>query len=260
MNNLQPESLSLVQHQRVMTHHLRDPQGHCAPPQVSDRRVGIYRELVFNNIESLLSSAFPVIVSLLSRDQWLALVREFVKDYRAQTPYFTQLSAEFVAFLAERGVADDEPPCLVELAHYERVELDLYMQDRLTGDQRLPEGSLLDECLGLASAALPLAYAYPVHQIRPDVCFDAPPSSPTLLLLFQDANEEVRFFELQPFSYQLVVKLASNGQDGRPPSTTRALLLDMADQAGVSDRDWFLQQAQGLLQRLNALQVFTLLS
>ena len=133
--NANPLALSqhqtLEQHQTLMGQYLRNPEHIAAPKGLDERRAAIYSELVFNNIESQLSGAFPVICSILSTADWHALVREFVRDYRAQTPYFTQLSAEFVSFMANRTAAEGEHAFLLELAQYERVELDLYMMDEM---------------------------------------------------------------------------------------------------------------------------------
>src|SRR6187401_1863361 len=41
--------------------HLRDPARHPAPDDIEDRRMAIYRDLVFNGLEALLASNFPVI-------------------------------------------------------------------------------------------------------------------------------------------------------------------------------------------------------
>ena len=58
-----PERLRAQQFE--LTRHLRDPQASPAPAGIEDRRLAIYRDLFFNNIESLLSGNFPVICQLL---------------------------------------------------------------------------------------------------------------------------------------------------------------------------------------------------
>lgn len=240
MNNLQ-----LKDQQFSMGKYLRDPDQISKPNNMDERRVGIYRDLVFNNIESLLSSAFPVINSILTDEQWQALVREFLRDFRAQTPYYTQLSAEFVVFLSQRTIRDNEPAFLIELAHYERIELDLYMLDENSNQNHKPTGSLLDTPLSLSTLAIPLAYQYPVHRIGNDFVPDKPPLHPTFLLLFQDEEQEVRFFELQPLAYQLVLKLAEGKK-----SSGATLLKEIG-----ANHTTLLQQGEQLLNQLNSLNV-----
>jgi len=261
------EQPSLAEHQRTMGLHLRDPDNAPAPDNLDARRLGIYRELVFNNIESQLSAAFPVINSILSTQTWQALVREFLRNYRAQTPYFTQLSAEFVDFLANReldklsnkDLDKSLPAFLLELAHYERVELDIFMMDK-TEDEisavaqtkvEISNIDLLNKPLRLTSTTQLLAYAYPVHKVSPNFLPEHAPAQPTLLLLFQDDEQEVRFFELQPLAYQVLSKL-SDGQAIKGLT----LLGSIAKDIKLEVSETFLQQGLALLAQLNALNVF----
>lgn len=253
---------TLAEHQQAMTSYLRDPEQVSAPEQLDPRRVGIYRDLVFNNVESQLSTSFPVIHSILEEQHWHALVRAFLRDYRAQTPYFSQLSAEFVNFLNQRTTDTSlqdtsnqdtgfhEPDFLLELAHYERVELDLYMLDREASSVLEDSDQLLTTAITLANVTLPLAYQYPVHQISPEYQPETPPAQPTCLLLFQDHEQEVRFFELQPLAYHLVIKLAENKS-----STGYELLTELAEGLQLPANEQFYEQGTGLLKQLHSLGV-----
>ena len=61
--------------------YLRDPE-HAAPlPDVERRRLDLYAELVFNNVEELLAANFPVIRSLHEDEAWHALVRDFYREF-----------------------------------------------------------------------------------------------------------------------------------------------------------------------------------
>ena len=71
---------------------LSDPERRAAPPDIESRRVGIYRDLIYNNIESFLSGGFPVLRSLYSDERWHALVRDFVRDHVSHSPYFLETS------------------------------------------------------------------------------------------------------------------------------------------------------------------------
>ena len=50
--------------------HIRDPERHPAPTDIEDRRMQIYRDLFFNNVNRFLSSSFPVIRKLYDDDDW----------------------------------------------------------------------------------------------------------------------------------------------------------------------------------------------
>tara|TARA_R100000656_G_scaffold95627_2_gene69434 strand:- start:1541 stop:2014 length:474 start_codon:yes stop_codon:yes gene_type:complete len=115
--------------------HLRDPDANPAPPDIEDRRMKIYRELVYNNIESFIATGFPVLRQLIADQHWHALVRDFVSRHCSHSPYFLEISHEFLKYLQEeRQFLVSDPPFMLELAHYEWVELAL---DVAEGD--LPE-------------------------------------------------------------------------------------------------------------------------
>ncbi|OEC36203.1 Putative DNA-binding domain-containing protein [Pseudomonas cuatrocienegasensis] len=79
-----------------------------------------------NNIEGFISGAFPVLHRLIEASRWQRLVRSFIAEHQARTPYFLQISQEFLAWLQQGYVAEaGDPPFVLELAHYEWVELAL---------------------------------------------------------------------------------------------------------------------------------------
>jgi len=243
--------MTLKMHQTSMGQYLRDPENIPAPNGLDKRRASIYSDLVFNNIESQLASGFPVIHSILSTEDWQAIVREFLRDYRAQTPYFTKLSAEFVSFIANKTPAKYEHDFLLELAHYERVELDLYMMDEAHERTNIAEGDLLTAPLHIASTTQLLAYAYPVHKISPSNLPTDTPEQATYLLLFQDHEQEVRFFEIQPLAYRLIEKISE-----KESSDGLSLLSEIAEEMNLNMNDIFIQQGKQLLSQLNALNIF----
>ena len=98
--------------QDALAAHIRDPDNVAPPAGVEERRLKIYRELFFNNVESLLAGNFPVLRRICGDDGWRTLVRAFYRDHDCHTPLFTELAREFLRYLderAERG-GHDEPP------------------------------------------------------------------------------------------------------------------------------------------------------
>ncbi|WP_396617055.1 DUF2063 domain-containing protein [Lysobacter soli] len=236
--------------QLALTRHLRDPQSAAAPDGVEDRRIAIYRDLVFNNVESLLAGNFPVLKQVLGDADWRALVRDFFRVHRAQTPLFPELGREFLRFLDARDDASPTlPPFAGELAHYEWVELALQISDA-----ELPafdaNGDLLDGVPLLSPLAWPLAYAWPVHQIGPDHRPDTPPAEPTLLLVRRGPDGEVRFSQLSPLAFRLLQRL-----DESPSLTGRAQLEALAAEAGHADVDAFVAQGCALFEQMRSVGV-----
>lgn len=116
------EATGLRAQQFALSRHLRDPDAAPAPDGIEARRLAIYRDLFYNNLQGLLAGNFPVIRKTLDDDAWHALVRAFYAGHRCRTPLFTEIGREFVRWL-EAEVDEDAslPPWLPELAHYEWV-------------------------------------------------------------------------------------------------------------------------------------------
>lgn len=244
---LPPAPERLRAQQWELTRHLRDPQASPAPAGIEDRRLGVYRELLFNNIEGLLSGNFPVLSQLLGPQRWPALVRDFYRDHRCRTPLFAEIAREFLRYLDERE--DLQPPFLPELAHYEWVELALQLSQAQApaDDSGIEDAALLDHGPRLSPLAWPLAYAWPVHRLGPDYQPAQPPPAPTLLLLRRQADGQVRFSELSPLAFRLVQRLGES-----PALTAREQLLALAAEAGSDDRDGFLALGHDLLRQMRA--------
>jgi hypothetical protein len=239
---------TLYQQQDTLTRYLRDPD-HCAPPAGMDvARAQVYRDLVFSNLSSLLSGTFPVLVKTLGDGEWRSLVRIFLRDYRAQTPKFGEIAHEFVEFLASEPLALSDgpwPPFMVELAHYEWVEMALQQSEA----EPLPAsdaGLLLDRPLQVSPLAWPLAYAWPVQLVGPDYRPDSPPAQPTLLLVCRDEGWNVRFSELSPLAWRLLQRIGEF-----PRLDGRAQLEGLAVEAGMVGSPEFIDNGLALLQQMH---------
>lgn len=243
-NLFPPVPDALREQQFRLAAHLRDPATNPPPPDLEDRRLSIYRELFFNNIEGLLSGNFPVIRKTLGEARWRELVRTFYVQHRSQTPLFAEIGREFIRFLQGRAEAGSQDPgWLAEMAHYEWVELGLQIAD----DEfplHDPEGDLMSGVPVLSPVAWPLAYTWPVPQIGPDFQPAIPPDSHTLLLVRRDAQYEVRFAEISPLVFRLLEILRTGEMSGRQA------LLQLAQEAAVDDLPAFLEQGRAMLQRM----------
>lgn len=243
-----PEAPSRLRAQQfALTRHLRDPQGQPAPPGIEERRLAIYRDLLFNNVESLLAGNFPVICRMLGESDWKNLVREFFRDHRCQTPLFPELPREFLRFLEARDANEPllvEKPFLLELAHYEWVELALQIA-QAQAPLHDPQGSLLDDAPVLSALAWPLAYRWPVHRIGPEYQPTAQPPEPTLLLLRREGDGGVRFSLLSPLAFRLLQRLGES-----PGLSGRDQLQALAQEAGSDDAASFLEHGHQLLEQM----------
>lgn len=208
--------------QAELTQHIRDPARFRGPSGIEGRRLKIYRELLYNNVEGFLSSGFPVLRSIYADERWHAMVRDFMASHLCRSPYFLEISEEFLAYLQhERGERSDDPPFLCELAHYEWVELALDVApDEPQGE---PSGDLLDGCPRVSSLAWPLAYQFPVHQLGAAFQPDVAPAQPTYLVVYRTREDAVEFMEINAVTYRLLELLQSE-----PAITGRQALEQLA--------------------------------
>ena len=229
-----PERLNRLQNEFAA--HIRDPEGHAAPGGVEDRRMKIYRELFFNNVQSLLASNFPVLRTLYDKERWRQLVRDFYSEHRCQTPLFPEVAKEFLRYLQDhRKARPDDPGFLLELAHYEWVELALALDERDLADVVAdPGGDLLKQTPVLSPLAWPLGYRYPVHLIKAEYQPIHPPEQASHILVYRNRRDEVKFMKLNEVSRLLLELMREDsGATGLELLTQVAASIEHPDPARV---------------------------
>lgn len=230
--------------------HIRDPEHQPAPAGIEDRRMGIYRELFFNNLNKLLGKTFPVLRKVLGEEEWRALVRDFMVRHRAKTPYFLEISGEFVEFLAKSPpMIAEKLPFLAELAHYEWAELALSVStdsDDLSAVD--PAGDLLEGVPVKSVLAWPLSYRYPVHRISKNFQPAAPGAQLTCLAIYREPDDELGFMELNSMTTALLERTGDNpaGLSGRE------LLLGLAKDIGYTDAAGLVEHGRQAMEGLRA--------
>ncbi len=231
----QPPRVDFMRVQRDFAAHIRDPEHTQGPADVEARRMAIYRDLFFNNIAGLLASAFPVVHTLLPDQHWRELIRDFMVRHRARTPLFLELSQEFLDYLGTTRAAQttEDPPFLVELAHYEWVELALAVSDDEPSPSHAdPNGDLLDAEPVVSPLAWNLSYRYPVHRIAPDCQPDTPGEAPSHLVVYRNRTERIAFLEINAVTQRLLMLLQDD-----TPRTGREALQTIAQELGHPEPD-----------------------
>lgn len=217
---------SFQQTQHKFTQYLRDPDNQPMPPDIESRRMAIYRDLIYNNIESFASSGFPVLRKIVEDEKWHQLIRGFLVTYRAHTPLFSKLSQEILQYL--ENITPEQyglPPFYFELAYYEWLEASLALDAReAKADNMSIEGDLLSQTPVLNPLIVGSTFIWPVHKISPDYMPETPPEQPTHLLVYRDRNHEVGFLELNIVSAYLVEQLKT-----QEDKTGQQILDEIAD-------------------------------
>ena len=235
--------------------HIRDPDHAPAPEGVEDRRMGVYRNLFFNNLRNLLGGMFPVIRKIVSDDKWARLIRLFMQRHRAGTPYFLQLPREFLDFLQnEYELQEDDFPFLLELAHYEYAEIELSISEDVNDMEGVdPEGDLVARVPVRSVLTRIFAYSYPVHRIAPDYLPREPAEQPVFLALYRGGDDKVRFLELNPVTAGLLEAMEHN----ETLQTGEQLLRSLAQQIDYPDADALVRHGAKALEEMRQLEIMT---
>lgn len=248
MNNVNLHEPAFIQRQREFASCIRDPGPSACPADVEPRRMAIYEALFFNNVQAFLTDAFPVLKRITSERHWLGMARDFYARHACVSPLFTRLAQEFLHYLEfERGQQDGDPPFLLELAHYEWVELALAFSDAQPPTLPVdPTGDLLDGCPQVSPLAWSLGYRYAVHRIGPDYLPAEPAPEPVYLLVYRDRKDDLGFLEVNALTHALLAALRC-----APGVTGRMALQAIAEATGQS-QETLLLEGTCLLAELRA--------
>ena len=231
--------------QQQLSRHLRHPGEHLPPQGVEDRRLEIYRDLIYNNIEGFIAGGFPVLREITDDRRWHAMVRDFIYRHRSASPYFLEISQEFLQYLQSERIRDSaEPDFLLELAHYEWVELAL---DVAQGE--LPPFNNNTDVLASPLEVSPLlwclSYCYPVHKIGPDYQPQSPPDDPTFLLVYRNRADHVEFMLSNAVTVRLIKLLQES------TCTGTMALGQLAQEMQHPQPEQLVVQGESLLQDLH---------
>lgn len=231
-------------YQYAFTAHIRDPKAHPRPAGVEARRMKVYTELLYNNIEGFLLACFPVLRQVLGARKWAKLVRAFFSTHHSRTPYFRQIPDEFIQFLQNAWTPPEGyPPFTLALAHYEWIELVLSVSNRSADRTVDAKGDLLEGVPLLNPVLANLHYDWPVQRIAPRR--KVLPAE-TFFLVFRDPEDQVQFSEINAFTARLLTLLEPGTLTGR------AALLQVADESRHPDPALILRAGSALLEDLRS--------
>lgn len=240
-----------IKKQFEFTNHIRDPEGTTPPSGIEDRRMAIYRELFFNNLESFVADSCPVFRSLVTDDYWNALIRDFFIKHRCHSPLFLEITKEFIDYLQqEREPDENDLPFMLELMHYEWAEQALYIaEDNVDFTTIDPNGDLLDGIPVISPVAWPLSYSYPVHKISEDFQPTKDQTEPAFLVVYRDRTFDVGFLEINPVTARLLELIMQNDAKAL---TGREILEAIAKELGHDNPENIINAGFEIMQDLQA--------
>lgn len=240
----QPE---FIRKQFEFAAHIRDPERNPVPDNIEDRRMAVYRELFFNNVEDFMASSYPVLQEILGEDRWLAMIRDYFAHHRAETPLFPEMPAEFLSYLQNtRKPQADDFPFMIELAHYEWMELAAAHENaEIDWDHIDPDGDLATGHPVISPLAWVLSYRFPVHRIRTDYLPTEAPDQATSIIVYRNKEDEVGFIEINPVTSILLQHLQQD-----PALTGREALLNISQDMQHANPDAVISGGLDILEDL----------
>ncbi|WP_047551213.1 HvfC family RiPP maturation protein [Methylotenera sp. G11] len=215
------ELAGFQRYQLAFTARLRDPQNQPPLAGVPDERMAVYEEIVFNNLFESVSACFPVARKVLGKRRWLKLNQAFMRDYSANDPLFRSIPAQFIEFLQLPAPGLQQlPPYFISLCHYEWVELSVASAAAAVIQEAQPAVDLGHGRPVFSPSMQLLNYEYAVHRISPRHKPRQPES--TQLLVFRNADDHVKFIELNAVTYRLISLLQDQPLSGRQALTLLA--------------------------------------
>ncbi len=245
-----PDRPDFVQLQYAFAAHVRDPEHNPCPGDIEVRRIKIYCELFYNNVEGFMASTYPVLRSIIPDRRWHAMMRDYYARHQSHTPLFPEMPREFLKYLEhECATEPDDPPFMLELAHYEWVELALSILDESIDDRTFEIPAQNDDLLAGVPVASPLAwilgYHFPVHKISADFQPQTPGDQMTYLIVYRYARDEIHFIETNPVTARLFQLIINN--TGTERRNGKALLEQIAVELNHAQPDAVIEGGRAIL-------------
>ena len=203
---MRSEPMHFTEYQTAFAARIRDPRAAPRPRGAPARRMRVYEELLYNNLEGFLLAGYPITRLLLGARAWKQTVRRFFAEHRCHSPLFRDIPKAFLDWMETRHAQlFPDLPFLAEFMHYEWLELSVSVTpDEPDMAAVEPDGDLLTGRPALNPSARLACYRYPVHRIGPQFTPGAPDGQTWCYLLHRDEKDDVRFTVLNPVAARLV--------------------------------------------------------
>ena len=199
--------LDFERYQTDFTAHIRAPKLHKKPANVNTARMAVYQNAVFNNMAESVNVCFPVCQAVLGKRAWQKLMREFVANFAAASPIFKDIPAQFLQFITAKKELSSY---FAALAHYEWAEL--AVSHLPANNKDLSKKTDLLKQIPILAPHLLLQYDFAVHKITKNK--KPKQIDITQILIYRNAEYEVKFIELNPMAFSLLKQLEEEKMAG----------------------------------------------
>ena len=176
---MQPETSAQYQHRFAQA--IREGEVADGLPQ---ERLNVYICLIRNNIHSFIDRCYTETPQYLDSEEWGRLKEGFIRDARAQTPYFQEIAGEFLQYCQSLPLSDD----LLALMDFEHTQL---LAEVAQTDSQTPPADSDDLAYTLSPATFVRRYQYDVT--------DELQAVETAVLVWRDSEDDVMYQILDDF-------------------------------------------------------------
>ena len=176
---MQPETSAQYQHRFAQA--IREGEAADGLPQ---ERLNVYIRLIRNNIHSFIDRCYTETPQYLDSEEWGRLKEGFIRDARAQTPYFQEIAGEFLQYCQSLPLSDD----LLALMDFEHTQL---LAEVAQTDSQTPPADSDDLAYTLSPATFVRRYQYDVT--------DELQAVETAVLVWRDSEDDVMYQILDDF-------------------------------------------------------------
>ena len=249
---------SFLSYQHQFVNYLRNPLTNESLPTTLPTRVNVYARLLHSKFDGSLRTCFPIVRKLLGDTHWQLLIVDFIRVHRCQSPLYREIPDEFIDYLMNENSRIELPEFIIDLAHYEWMELVLETEKPSHSDNIFPVN---DDLLTIIPALNPvlhiLHYRYPVQTISASdqrwknwKNHPTPYEQETVILAgIRDTHYNVQFIELNAITARLIELL----QEG--VGTGEQVLLKLAAEMHYEVHETILPFGIDILQQLKTQQV-----
>lgn len=190
-------------------------------PGINIENIGHYRRLVFNVIDDMLQSAFPLSHKLLKAREWHLITYDFFSNHACQSPQVWYMPREFYEYLEyTRPEILNKYPVLMELLWFEWLEIELFMME----DQEISyktNGNIEQDPIVLNPEIHFQHFQFPVH-LKKAKKITATDSGDYYLCMHRvPESGDVSFTDLSPAFVRLLELLSER------PQTAAAIIDDL---------------------------------
>ena len=179
--------------------------------EVNQKHVKHYRRLVYNIIDDILESAFPIFHEFASEELWTEMVNDFFSRHNCQTPQVWKVPGEFYEYAVEQNWKEKyKLPFLEDLLLFEWIEMDIHTMK----DETLPSfkiaGDWLKDVISITPEYRIVSVKYPVHTTPPQYITEKNLGQYFILIFRQPDIGSLQFLDVSVL-YALTIEKIEEG-------------------------------------------------